>query len=53
MKETKIGISKTRKSTKNILQIENLAIPVHSISAMLLTFIPSQHDALSRAPVKI
>lgn len=45
MKKTKIGISKTRKSTKNILQIENLDIPGHSISAISITFITSQLDA--------
>ena len=41
----KIGISKARKITKNILPIKNLAISVHSISTISLTFTPSQHNA--------
>ncbi|CAI8903355.1 hypothetical protein EMIT0180MI3_21134 [Priestia megaterium] len=45
MKKTKIGISKAHKSTNNILQIENLVMPVLSISAISLTFIPTQHNA--------
>jgi hypothetical protein len=45
MKKMKIGISKARKITKNILPIKNLAISVHSISTISLTFTPSQHNA--------